>query len=39
MQDKLVVYYLRHGENEANLEGVFTSRKLDHNAPPLSTKG
>ena len=36
MQDKLVVYYLRHGENEANLEGVFTSRKLDHN---LTSKG
>lgn len=36
MQDKLVVYYLRHGENEANLEGVFTSRKLDHN---LTSRG
>lgn len=30
MQKKLTVYYLRHGENEANLGGVFTYRALDH---------
>ena len=29
-EEPLTVYYLRHGENEANLYGVFTSRKLDH---------
>lgn len=30
----LIVYYLRHGENEANLGGVFTCRKLDHGLTP-----
>lgn len=34
MTDKLIVYYLRHGENEANLGGVFTCRKLDHGLTP-----
>ena len=26
----LTVYYLRHGENEANVSGVFTYRRIDH---------
>lgn len=26
----LTIYYLRHGENEANVGGVFTFRKIDH---------
>lgn len=30
MSKNLTVYYLRHGENEANLGGVFTYRALDH---------
>ena len=26
----LTIYYLRHGENEANVGGMFTFRKIDH---------